>query len=120
MCRMFDNEITIVHIEGETQPGAVDDRAVKTQLTELDLKMTIISYVIKYQGCPRIILGNYFDDLSAFAYVDDVVPNHNQRKSNYMLLLFFVKPRLSFYDHSLLYCYPRVIKLLKRKRSRSK
>ena len=38
---MFDNEITIVKIESETQPGAVDDRTVKTQFPELDLKMTI-------------------------------------------------------------------------------
>ena len=38
---MFDNETPIIKIEGETQFGSVDDRAVKTQLSELDLQMTV-------------------------------------------------------------------------------
>ena len=38
---MFDNEVTIVQVEGETELGAVDDRAVEAELPKLDLKMTV-------------------------------------------------------------------------------
>ena len=41
MSGMFDNKIAIVQVEGETELGAMDDRAVEAQLPELDHEMTV-------------------------------------------------------------------------------